>query len=860
MGGGKIWAENLNITNFSDLSWTYNPTSDHGITTDGSTMNFSGKSWQIYNAKAEFAGQSFENDGDQLTLSFTVNAANNNTVTTVALYNNSGAVVCGASYNVTTYLGTTNETGNAVSRGYAFAGTNNNANVANITNDVETLSFGTTGRKALSFGRSANTDYTLTFTIAKVEGRFVGTLKYSETDKQTIYLGETFSLNGISITFDGTSAVTIKDFSLNITASVDQTVIDALQRKIDNAMSAIYADKVGYPNREVESNTAISVLRQYMTDQTLGSPITATNYTHAQAAYNNVLALTDINLPKDGKAYKLNFLHNNNDKTKRYIKYDAEGLGLTTESSQATTILFKEVDATNHKYIMTLTDGNLITWRGDGNEGFKVDGSTAKGYSTMVANQENNDDWNLCWFANQGTSEDEFGTIKMISPRHVSNATNSCWVISNAGAWAKANESSFFQNNGATSALQFEEVADVTSETTSYKDGVEKYTLYTTAVANNETYAEHFGNGLGKYHYGDNQTTGYMDAVKACTTLDQERNIVNSIAINLPENGFYRFKGHINARYITSSDAEAKLGLPETRANDATEIFYVAKDGEQYTILNYTNGLYWNVNNTSTVGGAKSLFTFREAINNSQEPLIGQYWIQSNNSNNDVLQPWNNGEPQISNAHKNFDDQSGWDIEKVTDLPISIATSGYTTMYSPVSLTLPGELEAYTASVNEQTAVVTYTKVSEVPANTGVLLYRKSESATTHNLGTNGITGVQTSSLLGQAYTQAYDKEHNTIGTTSLGTSYVYTLQSGKFKWYTGTKLTGFKAHLELKDGRETGNARTYTFSFDDNDPTGITEIDGMIESNASIYDLSGRKMTRLQKGINIVNGKKVIR
>lgn len=568
-------------------------------------------------------------------------------------------------------------------------------------------------------------------------------------------------------------------------------------------------------------------------------------------------AITNINLPQDGHVYRFANYSNYKNGLKRYMTYqNGQALGLKINPSANADFYCRKI--AEGKYIFYTNDGNILTWLGttSGDQGFKQNGTNGWGYSEAYpATQDSKTDWNEISVQKQNNSIDQTGMVKLIGRRN--SSSTSVFVPNGTNeTWDRADNTSFFQTNGSyhTSAFFVEEITD--GAVLGHAKGEAKYVSSKYPV----------GTNLGQYTFTDNvgnKTTNVAEAIDACSSFDEANTVVHSIAINLPENGFYRFKGHINGRYITSSDANVRLGLPATRANDVTEIFYVAKEGEQYTILNYTNGLYWNVNNTSTVGGTKSLFTFREAIDNSQNPLIGQYWIQSNNSYNDVLQPWNNGEPQISNAHKNYDNQSGWDIEKVESLPISIATSGYTTMYSPVSLTLPGELEAYTADVDEGRAVVTYTKVSEVPANTGVLLYRtsgKSESATPHVLGTNGTTIAQSSDLKGEAYTQAYNSTANTVAGEPLGDAYVYTLQSGKFKWYTGTKLTGFKAHLELEDGRETGNARTYTFTFDDNDPTGITEIDGMIESNASIYDLSGRKMTRLQKGINIVNGKKVIR
>jgi hypothetical protein len=41
--------------------------------------------------------------------------------------------------------------------------------------------------------------------------------------------------------------------------------------------------------------------------------------------------------------------------------------------------------------------------------------------------------------------------------------------------------------------------------------------------------------------------------------------------------------------------------------------------------------------------------------------------------------------------------------------------------------------------------------------------------------------------------------------------------------------------------------------------PTGIEAIDALTAGKAEIYDLNGRKLNSLRKGINIVNGVKVL-
>lgn len=647
-----------------------------------------------------------------------------------------------------------------------------------------------------------------------------------------------------------TDAASADDGSAWALEELNDANATALQTKIMAAFVGINSKKVGYPYYNIvedtpaANQTAVDNLANYA----INEAVSASNYADALAKYNAVLALTSVNMPASGKAYKLNFVHNNASNTKRYIKYDANGLGLTTEASEATTILFTEVDPTNHKFIMSLSDGNLVTWTGDGNEGFKVDAATAKGYSTMVANQGGNDDWNLCWFTNQGTSEGELGTIKMISPRHASSATNSCWVISNEGAWAKANEASFFQNNGATSALQFEEVAGVTGATDGYKDGVEKYTLYTTAKENNTTYASHFGEGLGKYSYTDKesavQTSGYMDAVKACTTLDEERSVVNSIVLNMPEGGkFYTFRGVQSTKYLGIKD-DGSYG--EVADASASTIWYVTKNADKYNLLSYKNGQYSNGESIAAVGAPGMNYTITNAINGSDNALLGQYGLMSPEGY--FACSWGHGTVQgITNA-KTADDWSGWTLEEVTSLPIKVNKvegAYYGTINLPVAVTIPAGLKAYSAVADG--SVLTLTNVVKngvLAANTPVILYSE--------------TDVTSLAIADAAGTAAVGNELlGTVAATTVGANENYVLSNASgigFYKYNNTTMPGFKAYLPAT---AKASANKLAFNFEDV----LTAIQA-IESNncsAEIFDLQGRRLNQAQKGMNIINGHKVL-
>ena len=48
-------------------------------------------------------------------------------------------------------------------------------------------------------------------------------------------------------------------------------------------------------------------------------------------------------------------------------------------------------------------------------------------------------------------------------------------------------------------------------------------------------------------------------------------------------------------------------------------------------------------------------------------------------------------------------------------------------------------------------------------------------------------------------------------------------------------------------------------FFFDGDDATGISNVDANLNANDAIYNIAGQRVQKMQKGINIINGKKVL-
>ena len=70
-----------------------------------------------------------------------------------------------------------------------------------------------------------------------------------------------------------------------------------------------------------------------------------------------------------------------------------------------------------------------------------------------------------------------------------------------------------------------------------------------------------------------------------------------------------------------------------------------------------------------------------------------------------------------------------------------------------------------------------------------------------------------------------------------------------------GASIKGFRAYFELPAGGE-----IKAISFDDDDATGISDLKDLKDSKDLIYNIAGQRIQKMQKGINIINGKKVLK
>ena len=177
-----------------------------------------------------------------------------------------------------------------------------------------------------------------------------------------------------------------------------------------------------------------------------------------------------------------------------------------------------------------------------------------------------------------------------------------------------------------------------------------------------------------------------------------------------------------------------------------------------------------------------------------------------------------------------------------TTVPKKITDAGYATYYSPYALDFSSTgLTAYIAKLNG--SEVSFTEVTKVPANTGVLL---KGAAGDYNISTT------------------LDATDDVTGNVLKGVLADTEVAVGSFVLLKGDKGVGFyKTTATFTVGANTAYFEalptTARFIGFDDMTTTINNVDANLNANGQIYDLQGRRVVAPQKGLYIINGKKVV-
>ena len=187
---------------------------------------------------------------------------------------------------------------------------------------------------------------------------------------------------------------------------------------------------------------------------------------------------------------------------------------------------------------------------------------------------------------------------------------------------------------------------------------------------------------------------------------------------------------------------------------------------------------------------------------------------------------------------------------------VEVSPVGYSTYYSLFRLTIPETVSAYVVAETKDGSAVLEQVIGVLPARTGVILKGEgthkfvTTDATVATITSNKLQG----SIVAKEVTVADNKVAYILANKNGVGLYKVTLTDGKFT--NGAN----KAYMVLDKPVEGAAPAMFVFSRggEDEDTTGIDQL--INNGEVVIYDLSGRRVEKMEKGIYIVNGKKVVK
>lgn len=347
-----------------------------------------------------------------------------------------------------------------------------------------------------------------------------------------------------------------------------------------------------------------------------------------------------------------------------------------------------------------------------------------------------------------------------------------------------------------------------------------------------------------------------IEALEALDELNMVADIVASEKVAMAP-GYYRiqnlFRPQTGIKNMIGIVNGARKGATgNMSAVDFIWEFEASNDG--YKVKNLNRGLYMNtVRDQSLVEDANAgvyglvdLGAAQWKLTCGGENLVMFY-------NDGTLGHW-------GSVSQNGD--GAWYIIPATELDIEVTSAGWATTCLPFDVVLPEELTAYAlidvSGVNgEETGSVSLISKAGIKANQGALLkgdagtYTLSIEETSSNWDANKLSGTTVAKDMSAVEGDVY-----LLTSDGAGSAQLSKLALAEEATDAQKTLPANKAYLNIAPSA----TRFLVFNFGDDNVTAIEGIEAENAADAVVYDLAGRRVQKAQKGLYIVNGKKVIK
>ena len=386
------------------------------------------------------------------------------------------------------------------------------------------------------------------------------------------------------------------------------------------------------------------------------------------------------------------------------------------------------------------------------------------------------------------------------------------------------------------------------------------------------------------YVIDENTSSEARTAYLKIYALDDESNVVYSDLITINQEGYVEATTYSLAKSITAgkhylivgSNSKTQeyyaMGLQNNNNRSAVQVsnnndqisitdeevvevvVYGPDASGNYTIYDAETGYLYAANSSSNylrsqfnndLNGKWSIIIDGEGIASVEAQGDNTHNVMQFNSGNTIFSCYGSAsQSSVSFYEKDNDDSEAYTAN------VTLNAFGYATFASDYALDfLDNEDANYSAwqiaEVNDNTNTITFEQITGMVAPaTGILLKGKASDVVALNL------------LPAGGATLGYNKLVGITESTQVGDDQYFGLKGNEFvKVNTGVVPAG-KALLPIAN--PTAGVKSFTLIF--NDADGIQTIETVSAEKAqAIFNLAGQRLPKAQKGINIINGKKVL-
>ena len=388
----------------------------------------------------------------------------------------------------------------------------------------------------------------------------------------------------------------------------------------------------------------------------------------------------------------------------------------------------------------------------------------------------------------------------------------------------------------------------------------EGYTLTRVTVldANNDEVTVTENSGNYSFHMPNSSVTINATATESSVTpvtgdkyvkVTSDEDLTSGQYLIVYEDGSLAFNGGLEALDAVGNTIEVVLNNSKIAVTDDTEAAEFTIDVTAGTIKNASGNYIGQTSNANGLASnTETAYTNTLSIDNDGNANIvssgGAYLRYNATSGQDRFRYFKSSTYSSQKAIQLYKK-----VEAEQPITVTVGSALYTTYVTPAAVSFPEGVTAYiVTAINESS--ISMEEVTTVPAKTPIVV----EAA---EAGTYTLTKVDNAAVSG-------NKLLASDGTVKGDGSTIYALGvgktgdvAGKVGFYpvkSGAKVPAGKAYLK------TGASSVKEFlAFDFGGADGVNEIANDELRMTNIFNLAGQRLQKLQKGVNIVGGKKVL-